>query len=103
MINYMPVKVYTGLNILNKHKEIFKEFGSRCLIITSPNSGKASGALDDVTAILNGLNISYDIYNSIKQNPSVSSCIEAGNLASEYKADFIVGFLVWNEEFQGSL
>ena len=25
---YMPVKVYTGLNILNKHKEILKEFMS---------------------------------------------------------------------------
>ena len=91
MKNYMPTRVLTGFNILQKNKEIIKGMGKRCFIITSGSSGKLSGAVDDLITILEEFDIKYSMFDGIKQNPSVVSCIEAGRLANEFKADFIVG------------
>ena len=91
MKHYMPTRILTGTGILQKHKEVFPSLGKRCYIITSKSSGRLSGALDDLTAILDEYSIEYDIYDQISQNPTVVSCIEAGRKACEFKADFIVG------------
>ncbi|MBQ6560576.1 MAG: iron-containing alcohol dehydrogenase [Erysipelotrichaceae bacterium] len=91
MKHYMPTRILTGTGILQKHKKVFPELGKRCYIITSKSSGRLSGALDDLTAVLNEYSIGYDIYDRISQNPTVVSCIEAGKNANSFKADFIVG------------
>ena len=91
MKHYMPTRILTGFGILQKQKAVFGKLGKRCLIITSKHSGKASGALDDLTAILNESSIAYDVFDRIAQNPTVVSCIEAGRCAHSFDADFIVG------------
>ncbi len=91
MKNYMPTRIFTGIGILHKHRDLFSGLGDRCLIITSAHSGKASGALDDLNAILEEYHISCLVFDSIKENPTVVSCIEAGNKANEMDADFIIG------------
>ena len=91
MKHYMPVRILTGFGILHKNKTLIHELGQRCLIITSAHSGKASGALDDLLEILNESSVDYQIYDRITQNPSVSSCIEAGRRASQFNADYVVG------------
>lgn len=90
MKSYMPTKIYTGENIINNNSNLFK-LGKKCLIITSGTSSKKSGALDDVINVLNIDSIEYEILDSIKQNPTVKSCIEAGEKAYESNADFIIG------------
>ena len=91
MKNYMPTRILTGIGILQKHKELFSKLGKRCLIITSAHSGKISGALDDLDAIMNEYQIDYQIFDQIRENPTVVSCIEAGVMAHEMDADFIIG------------
>ena len=91
MKHYMPSRILTGIGILQKHKEVFPALGKRCCIITSKNSGRLSGALDDLTEILEEYSIDYFVYDQISQNPTVVSCIEAGRKAYEFKADFITG------------
>ena len=91
MKNYMPTRIFTGIGILQKHKELFPKLGKRCLIITSAHSGKASGALDDLSAIMNEYQIEWSLHDQIKENPTVVSCIEAGVKAHETNADFIIG------------
>ena len=91
MKNYMPTRILTGIGILQKHKELFSKLGKRCLIITSAHSGKISGALDDLDAIMNEYQIDYQIFDQIRENPTVVSCIEAGVIAHEMDADFIIG------------
>ncbi len=91
MKHYMPTRILTGKGILQKHKEVFPATGKSCYIITSKSSGKLSGALDDLTAILEEYSIEYAIYDQISQNPTVVSCIEAGKNACDFQADFIVG------------
>ena len=91
MKNYMPTRVFSGPEIVFAHKDVFTKFGKRCLIITSPHSGRASGALDDLEKIFAEADIRFEIFDAIKENPTVVSCIEAGRKAHEFNADFIVG------------
>ena len=90
MENYMPTRVHSGINAIENYKNEFN-IGKKCLIVTGKNSAKKSGALDDVTKVLNELNIQYSIYDGITANPLMASCIEAGKLANQINADFIVG------------
>lgn len=91
MNNYMPTKLLTGINAIKDNKTIFNDFNKSCLIITSASSAIKSGALDDLLDVFKELGIKYEIYNGIKQNPTVASCIEAGNLANNINADYVVG------------
>ena len=91
MKHYMPSRILTGIGILQKHKNVFPSLGKHCYIITSKSSGRLSGALDDLTDVLQEYSIDYAIYDQISQNPTVVSCIEAGRNAHDFKADFIVG------------
>jgi alcohol dehydrogenase class IV len=91
MKHYMPTRILTGVNILERNKELFHKLGNRCLIITSAHSGRASGALDDIEKILKETGSSYQIYDQIKENPTVTSCIEAGRMAHDMKTDYIIG------------
>lgn len=88
---YMPTKVIIGDDILSQYTDLFKTLGKKCLIVTGKNSAKVCGALDDFTKILNDLNIEYKIFDGIMQNPLMSTCVEAGRIANEFKAEFIVG------------
>lgn len=91
MKHYMPTRILTGVNILDRNKGLFHKLGNRCLIITSAHSGRASGALGDIEKILKENDSSYQIYDQIRENPTVVSCIEAGKMAHDMKADYIIG------------
>ncbi len=83
---YMPVNI---LNIIDKN--VLKNMGKKCLIVTGKTSAKKSGALDDLIAIFNELNIEYDIFDKITENPLTTTCYEGGKIARDMNADFVVG------------
>ena len=86
----MPVRLYTGTGAIEKNREELK-LGSSCLIVTGASAAKKCGALDDVTAALDSLGIESTVFSGISGNPSLSSCMEAGRLAAEKGARFIIG------------
>lgn len=88
---YMPVNIIGGDNVLQNNKNIFSQFGKRCLIVTGASSAKKSGALDDVVAILDEMDIEYSIFNKITENPLTTTCCEGGKVAREFSADYIIG------------
>ena len=88
---YMPARVVGGENVVVKQSALLKKFGSSCLIVTGGTGAKKSGALDDVITALNEQNITYEIYSKIGENPLVTACCEAGAIARECKADFLIG------------
>ncbi len=91
-INYFfGTRIITGKNCVIDNPSYFKTLGNRCLIVTGHSSAIKSGALEDVQSVLNSLNISYNIYDKISQNPSLSSCISGGKIAHDINADFIIG------------
>lgn len=86
-----PTKVFFGENVVNKNKALFKEYGNKAFIVTGRNSGKLSGALDEVTDVLNEQKIEYMIFEDVLNNPSTDNVKKAGMKAMEYKADFVIG------------
>lgn len=88
---YMPVRLFTGKNCISNNSMLFPSFGKKCLIVTSGSAAKKSGALDDVLKVLNENDILYTVYDRIQQNPSITSCIEAGKTGYEFGAEFVIG------------
>ena len=88
---YMPVNILGGNNSLQVNKSIFSGLGKRCLIVTGKSSAKKSGALDELFAVFNELNIEYAIFDEITENPLTSSCCDGGKIARDFDADFVVG------------
>ncbi len=87
---FNPTKIISGEGCVKKFNN-FRSYGTRCLIVCSRSAARISGALDDVRILLNEEKISFEIFDRIEQNPFVETCHEAGALAREIKADFIIG------------
>lgn len=65
--------------------------GRHAFIVTGRNSARLCGALDDVTAVLDKVNISYTVFDKIAENPPLLTCFEGGRLAADVGADFVIG------------
>lgn len=88
---YMPVNILGGSSPLQNNKNVFSELGKKCLIVTGASSAKKSGALDDLLEIFNELNIEYEIFDEITENPLTADCCAGGIVARKTGANFVVG------------
>lgn len=88
---FVNTRLITGVDCVRNNAERLGSYGDRCLIVTGTSSAKKCGALDDVTEAFDATGVKYEIYDKICQNPTVESCFEAGKIAFEMKADFILG------------
>ncbi len=87
---YMPTRVYFGQNaLLNNQKALI--LGRHAFIVTGKSSAKASGALAEVTAVLEKAGASYTIFDKIGENPPLLTCFEGGKQAAAAGADFVIG------------
>lgn len=87
----IPVKVISSENCVLKNASLLSSFGKQCLIVTGKTAAKKSGALSDVVTALEQYSVGYDVFDRITPNPYIEDCHEAGVLAREKKADFIIG------------
>lgn len=87
---YLPTRIITGTNCIKANSGLITVLGKRCMIVTGKSSAVKCGALSDVTDALRE-GCEYFIYNKIEQNPTLDSCIEGGELAKEFGAEFIIG------------
>ena len=67
----MLTNIIQDKECIKNNKFIFKDLGSTALIVTGKHSAKACGALDDVEDVLNSLDIKYEVFNEIENNPSI--------------------------------
>lgn len=88
---HMPASIYFGRGCVARSWTDIAGLGSRFFLVTGPSSGKRSGALDDVTALLKKSGIHYDIFDGIENNPSLENVERASIKAREFKADVVVG------------
>ncbi len=88
---YLPVRLMTGPGVVRKCAERLAAFGSRCLIVTGGSAAKRCGALDDVAAALEEQGVAYRVYDGIRPNPTIASCIEGGKAAHAFDAAFVIG------------
>lgn len=87
----IPVNVISGKGCVKEKSNLLCVFGKRCIIVTGGKSAVLSGALDDVKASLEAEKIEYTVYDKIGPNPRIDHCYEAGRLANEFGAEFVVG------------
>ncbi len=87
----LPINVISGEGCIMKNSHAIKPLGKKCIIVTGGKSAKVSGALEDMEQALAQEGISYCIYDKIGQNPRIDHCHEAGAIAREFGADFVVG------------
>lgn len=86
---YMPVNIISGENCISKNPdELIK--GKKALIVTGKKSAKLSGALDDVTSVLESKNIGYEVFDKITENPLAETCFEGGQFCRDTECDFII-------------
>ena len=88
---YLPVRLLTGRGVVAQNAARLASFGRRCLIVTGGSGAKRCGALDDVAAALGSQGVQYRIFDGVRPNPSVFSCVEGGRLALDFGAEFIIG------------
>lgn len=87
---HMPTRVLSGRGSVIQNKDFFA-IGDHALIVTGKNSARLSGALDDVTAVLDELSVTYTLFDGVKENPPLLLCHQAGELAAQVGADFVIG------------
>ncbi len=88
---YMPARLLTGREVVRKNADRIAAFGRRCLIVTSGSAAKRCGALDDVTGVLTEKGIAYEVFDGIRPNPSMYSCVDGGRAAAQFGAEFVIG------------
>lgn len=88
---FMPTRLFTGNDCLAKHKDALLSLGGTCLIVTGGVAATASGAMVDVERALDACGIAHSVWNGVTENPPVASCMEAGRLAAEQGATFVLG------------
>ena len=87
----IPARVVSGRGCVEKNSGLFRQFGSKCFIVTGGRSAKLSGALADAENALETVGIDFEVFDRITANPLISSCHEGGRLARQFDADFILG------------
>ena len=88
---YMPTKVYSEPDCVEKHGKELAAFGSRAMIVTGRNSARKCGALQDVTAALEANGCSYVIFDRVEENPSIETVMAARQIAFGERVDFFIG------------
>lgn len=90
-LNYfMPTRVIMGRECIINNKEIFRDLGTKAMIVTGANSAKVNGSEKDVVTALSGVGIDYIIYDKVMSNPTIECAYEGAKLAKENGVDFII-------------
>ncbi len=84
--------IFFGINIIEESLSNIIKFlkPEKALIITGRRSAKVSGALDKVVKILEDLNVSYEVFNEVTANPTVSIAERALDFCKNVKPSLII-------------
>lgn len=88
---FMPTKVYFGEGCVAQGKDAFRALGKRALILTGKRSSKENGSLDDLTKALTEVNIVWELFDGVEENPTFSLVREIVSEYRESSFDFVVG------------
>ena len=91
LTSFMPVKLVTGPGCVQAGAKELAKLGKVCLIVTGKHAAKKSGALRDVTDTLEGNGQKWVLFDGISQNPRLTDCMTAAEMAIAVGADFVIG------------
>jgi alcohol dehydrogenase class IV len=74
---FAPTKVFFGSECIRKNAGELTRWGKKALLVTGRNSARVSGALADVTAVLEAGGVAWEVYDKVEENPTIAG-VEAG-------------------------
>lgn len=86
---YQPTKIYFGSNRLEELGQIAARYGTRCLLVTSPDEPLRPLYLR-VTALLQAQGISVLHFDQVQPNPSVEIVEQGFELIRQNPVDFVL-------------
>lgn len=87
----MPTKAYFGKDCIAQNSEELIAYGRKVFIVTGGKSAMASGALSDLCDELGRLDIEYEVFDKVENNPSTDTVKAGGIAAKQAGADFVIG------------
>lgn len=88
---YMPTRLYSENNCIEKHSAELASLGTHALIITGRSSSKCNGSLNDVISALEKHSVKYTVFDRTEENPSVETVMAARDTGLGCGADFVIG------------
>ena len=88
---YIGTRVIFEKNCVQLHKAELGKYGGKAFLVTGRRSAKESGAIDDISDVLEEQDIEYNIFDRVENNPTIENVAEGGREARNNKADFIIG------------
>lgn len=86
---YQPTKIYFGSNRLEELGQIAARYGTRCLLVTSPDE-PLRPLYQRVTALLQAQGISVLHFDQVQPNPSVEIVEQGFQLIRQNPVDFVL-------------
>ncbi|MBP7200654.1 MAG: iron-containing alcohol dehydrogenase [Mesotoga sp.] len=87
---FLPTRIFSGSGVLKSNQTVFKENGTKALVVTGRSSARLSGALDDAIEILKNLDVPYALFDEVEENPSFATVEKGGKIMEENDCDFVV-------------
>lgn len=88
---YMPTRIYSETECINRHSAELCALGSHALIITGKSSSARNGSLGDVICALSEHDRAYTVFDRVEENPSVETVMAACEAGLSAGADFVIG------------
>lgn len=87
---FMPTKVFAGAYAVRENADALI-LGKKAMLVTGRSSARVSGALTDVTDVLEKNGVPFAVFDEIENNPTLETCVRGGEKAREFGADFLIG------------
>jgi len=88
---YMPTRVYSEENCVTHHGKELAALGKYAMIVTGKHSARKTGALRDVTGVLEKCGTPFVVFDRVEENPSIETVMQARKIALEKGVDFFIG------------
>ncbi|MBQ3426974.1 MAG: iron-containing alcohol dehydrogenase [Clostridia bacterium] len=87
---FMPTMLLSGKNCIKRHPRHLVRDG-KCMIVTGRKSAVLSGALADVTDVLDENNVEYEIYDKVTALTGISEIYALGMRMRESGVKYVIG------------
>ncbi len=87
---FAPTKVHFGSGCIGKNAGELTRWGKKALLVTGRNSARVSGALADVTSVLDQGGVAWKVYDKVEENPTIAGVEAGGAFAREFGPAVII-------------
>jgi alcohol dehydrogenase class IV len=88
---HQPTKIVFGTGRIAEAGKIAREFGTRCLLVTTPAVPATTAQFEKVKEILRSAGVELAHFDQVIPNPTTGTSAAGAEMAREHKADVIIG------------